>query len=286
MNVSSTVPVYRQYKPSPRLREFVEILWVQECGPTPGAPPTTVVPTGRVELIFHYGDSYVQIDGDRRDLMPRCHVVGQQKNPIILDAVGSTGIVIVRFKPWGAFSMFGDALADLNNKIVDLELLWGRRVLDELQEQLGIATTQRERAAIVDAFVVSRLLPPDADRLAVPFVSAINEKWGRGRIDAVAREFNIGRGQFYRRFSRCIGASPKQMSNVVRVQKAIACIRAGGNVHDVVGRCGYADQSHLIHDVVNHSRKRPGELVGVGASSADRFFNSADVSVFCGVTYL
>lgn len=286
MNGSSPIPVYGEFAPSAQLREFVENVWVQECDPTPDAPPTTVVPTGRVELIFHYCDPYRQLNNDNCGVMPRCHVVGQQKAPIILNALGTTGIVIVRFKPWGAFSIFGDALADINDQIVDLELLWNKCRLDDLLEQLAAAANQSARAELADAFVASHLLPQDSDRLSVASVNAINANWGRDRIDEVARHFELGRRQFNRRFTRRIGASPKQLSRVLRAQKAIASIRAGGNVHDIVDRCGYVDQSHLIHDVVSHSNRRPTALAELPSSAAHRYFNSSDIAAFCGTTYL
>jgi transcriptional regulator GlxA family with amidase domain len=100
-------------------------------------------------------------------------------------------------------------------------------------------------------------MPKSNILFTIESINTINRGWGRDSVDTVARHFELGRRQFNRRFTRSIGASPKQMSQVLRAQKAIACLRAGVDVQDVVDRCGFTDQSHLIRDVVNHSNRRP-----------------------------
>jgi AraC-like DNA-binding protein len=286
MNGSLPPPRYKQYRPSAGLRDFVEVIWVQECEAVQAGTPTTIVPTGRVELIFHYGDPFVQLQGNSEQIMARCHVVGQQKRPIVLNATGTTGIVIVRFKPWGAFTLLGNVLADINNRLVDLELIWSRIALDDLVNRLIAAPTPRTRAGIVDAFVLSQLQSHHVDGLSVESVNTINRVWGRETVTSIASHFDLGRRQFNRRFTKNIGASPKQLSRVLRAQKAIACIRAGLDVQDVIGRCGFSDQSHLIRDVVDHSNRSPAELTNLATSNACSFFNTSEVSAFCGTTYL
>jgi AraC-like DNA-binding protein len=286
MNESSQLPSYQRYAPSAALSGIVDVIWIQECGPKSGCVPTTIVPTGRVELIFHYGDPYVQYDNGDSSLMPMSHVVGQQKKPIVLSATGSTGIAIVRFTPWGAYALFGDALASINDQLVDLELLWEPQALRDLLNQLHEADDQHARARIADAFVVSRLVNARLDRLSMASINIINGSWGRRRVHEIAQQFELGRRQFTRRFTRSIGASPKQMSRVLRAQKAIACVRLGENIQNIIARCDYADQSHFVHEVADHCNRPPSELARLTASDAHRFFNSTDLAEFCGTTYL
>jgi AraC-like DNA-binding protein len=286
MNGSSSTLNYEQYRPSDELRDFVEVIWVQERDSTGISSPSTIVPTGRVELIFHYGDPFVQLTDHRAEIMARCHIVGQQKRPLTVQATGRVGIVIVRFKPWGAFTLMGDALSDINDSLIDLELIWGSRVLDVLLNRLHQAPSASVRARIVDTFVRSRIKCTEIDRLSVASINTINRGWGRDPVESVARSFDLGRRQFNRRFTRSVGASPKQLSQVLRAQKAISCLRTGIDVHEVIDRCGFTDQSHLIRDVVSHSNRRPTELTQMVSSNASRVFNSPEVSAFCGTTYL
>lgn len=285
-NGSSLAPRYEQYRPSAVLRDFVEVIWVQDCGPCAEVTPSNVVPTGRVELIFHFGDPFLQLIGNRKHVMARCHVVGQRKKPILLQSTGRTGIVIVRFRPWGAPALMGELLPELNERLVDLELIWGKQVVEDLTCRLYSAQSGSARARIVDSFLQSRIGNASVDRLSQASIGAINNGWGRETIESIARRFDLGRRQFNRRFTRSVGASPKQLSQVLRAQKAVACLRNGMGVLDVVERCGFTDQSHLIRDVVKHSDRRPGELKRMTGSAAGKFFNSSELSAFCGTTYL
>ena len=277
---------YRSYRPAPRLREIIEAIWIQESPAIPDCQPTTIVPTGRVELIFHYGEPFIQHVGGSTETMAMCHVVGQQRHPIVLNSTGKMGIAIVRFTPWGAYSLFGDALADLTGRLVDLQLIWNPGKLANLQQQLFEARNHRERAQRVEHFVTQRLFDTKLDRLSTASVHAINRSWGQRRVTEIASDFELGRRQFTRRFTRRIGASPKQVSCVLRAQKAIACVRKGIEVQDIVGRCGYADQPHFVRDITTHTGLSPSGLAALQASSAHRYFNSSDIDQFCGITYL
>jgi len=105
-------------------------------------------------------------------------------------------------------------------------------------------------------------------------------------VTALAARFGLGRRQFHRRFARAVGTGPKQLSQVLRAQKAAACLQAGIDTQQIIERCGYSDQSHFIRDVVRYCGKRPGELAALAPSSARRFFNARDVGAYCGMTYL
>ena len=277
---------YQSFRPAPQLREIIEAIWVQESPAIPDCMPTTIVPTGRVELIFHYGEPFIQHVGDDTETMAMCHVVGQQQQPIVLNSTGNTGIAIVRFTPWGAYSLFGDALADLTGRLVDLKLIWSPGKLANLQQQLLESRNHRERARRAENFVAQRLLDTKLDRLSTASVHAINRSWGQRRVTEIASEFELGRRQFTRRFTRRIGASPKQVSCVLRAQKAMACVRAGIEAQDIVGRCGYADQPHFVRDITAYTGLSPSGLAALQASSAHRYFNSSDIDQFCGMTYL
>ncbi len=285
-NGSSMMPTYSEHLPARHLRGLIETLWVQEAAPLPHAPPTTVVPTGRIELIFHYADPYRQFDAEGSHLMARCHVVGQRNWPIVLSATGTTGIVIVRFTPWGAYTLFGEQLAQICNQIVDLELIWGRECLESLMDKVASASTHSVRARTVEKFVARRISNQPIDALSMNSISALNAGWGKQRIDSLAQQFGLGRRQFNRRFKRQIGASPKQVARVLRSQKAIALLRTGSNVHDVIELCSFTDQSHLIRDIVAHSNRPPSEIVRIPESHAHRYFNDSDIGAFCGTTYL
>ncbi len=277
---------YREYTPRPELREIVESLWLQKSDAAPPSERATVLPTGRTELILHYADPFAQYRGDRVELMPLFHAVGQHNKPIHLNATGRMRIVIVRFKPSAATALFGGMLPELENRIVDLDLIWPPRHLERLGQQMVQAATDRRRIEFVQEFVLQRLLQSDQDGFCNWVLQTMRLNPGRCRVAALARMMGVSRRQLTRRFSQTVGMSPKKMLGVLRAQAAIVGLRSGSGAHDVVADCGYADQAHLIHDLAVHSGKKPGEIIRHQCSPLQRFFNTRVQNAYRGFVYL
>lgn len=277
---------YHQFKPSNCCQSIVEEIWVQESPAEPEAMPTTIPPNGRVELVIHFGDPFELITDAGPKTLTSAHITGQQHSPVSVKATGKTGVIIVRFYPWSASALMPQPLPEFTNSLVDLADVLPAKEVARLLEGVHFANTPRERAAAVDAFICDTTGGDGADLACKTSIDLMNENWGRQRIDSIAADIGLSRRQLARRFSNATGTSPKKMSRLLRAQKAITCIRNGAQVHDVVGMCGYADQSHLIHDVVAHTGKRPSELTTKKNSSLEKYFNATDASGFCGTAYL
>jgi AraC-like DNA-binding protein len=277
---------YHQFKPSNCCRSIVEEIWVQESPAEPDAMPTTIPPNGRIELVIHFGDPFELITDAGPKTLTSAHIAGQQHNPVSVKATGKTGVIIVRFYPWSASSLMSQPLPEFTDSLVDLPDVWPETTVARLKESVHSASTPRERAAAVDAFICAETEGGGADLACKTSIDLMNKNWGRQKIDSIAAIIGLSRRQLARRFSNGTGTSPKKMSRLLRAQKAITCIRNGVLVHDVVGMCGYADQSHLIHDVVTHTGKRPSELAIKKNTSLEKHFNAADANGFCGIAYL
>jgi AraC-like DNA-binding protein len=277
---------YHQFEPSGRCRPYVEKIWVQESEETPGAAPTTILPNGRIELVIHFGDPFVRLTKSGERTMTADHVVGQQHKPVAIRATGYSGVVIARFHPWGAATLIGQPLTEFGDEFVELSQVWPRQAVGQLLQSVHSSATPRQRAVAVENFIVSQLTDGKPDRACKASIDMMNASWGRHRVSSIAARLGLSRRQLNRRFSKGTGTSPKKMSQILRAQKAITCLRNGWHTHDVVAKCGYADQSHLIHGVIAHAGKRPSEIAGNQGSSLQKQFNAPDVNAFCGQAYL
>ncbi len=278
-------PFYGQFEPSPVLRDYVESIWIQESDAAPDAAPTTVLSTGRVELVFQFADPFKQLTGHRREPLPRCNIVGQNVGPITVQATGKTGFVIVRFKPWAAASLFDMALPEFENQIIDLELIWPRST-DTLINRIHLSNSHSERVLHVENFIGGEVRNSHLDHLVADAIVKMNDKWGRCRVTDIANHYEVSKRQFNRRFIRNVGSSPKRLLRVIRAQKAVACLMYGMDSQDVVCLCGYTDQSHLIRDVVALCGKRPTELRQTLDSRLRTCFNAKRINDYCGLVYL
>ena len=83
-----------------------------------------------------------------------------------------------------------------------------------------------------------------------------------------------------------IGVAPKKMSNLVRAQKALGCLRGGEADAAVASTCGYVDQAHMIREVRAFAGVTPGDVRRRLGQPLARSFNRDDLSHFYNTVYL
>ena len=103
---------YQEYLPSPQCARVVETYWVLE-GQATGSRDT-IIPDGRIELVFHYGGEFWRHSAGAPDLrQPGSLLVGQMIAPVVLAPKGGAGVAAIRLRPaaartWDQLSVDGD----------------------------------------------------------------------------------------------------------------------------------------------------------------------------------
>lgn len=130
-----------------------------------------------------------------------------------------------------------------------LDDLWGRGA-SLLRERLHHARTRPERFALLDAELSSR---PRAGWVVDPEVAwawlQITADGGRTRVGDMADRTGWSRQRLWSRFGSQIGLTPKRAAMLVRFDRAVHRLARGHTAARVAADCGYADQSHLHHEV-------------------------------------
>jgi AraC-like DNA-binding protein len=170
--------------------------------------------------------------------------------------------VQVRLSPVIARAVLGVSPADLDDNVVHLEEVWGRRA-SQIREQLNDASSWPERFALTDALLARRLQPGS------PVDPEVAWAWrrilvGRGqiRVDRLAAEVGWSRKRLWSRFHSQIGLPPKRAAKLVRFDQAAHRLAAGEDAARVAAEGGYADQSHLHRDVAAFTGTTPTTLAG------------------------
>ena len=278
---------YRRFTPHPALQHLVECLWVQESeDPAEDAQGTTVLPVGRLELLVHFWEPFERLQDGQRDPLPMAFMLGQRTRPMTVRPTGRTGLVIVGFLPWVADALLGGAANDMVDTAVPLDLLDRCRHHRTLAEQVEAAATSEQRAAVVEELLLGLLANRQPDPLAVAAVGRLDQSWGRVPIRQLARELEISRRQLQRRFRSAVGIGPKQFARLVRFQKAIGLLRGAVDWPEVIDRCGFFDQAHLIHELKAFSGHTPVEVQSRGTTPLMHTFNATVASPIYTTIYL
>ena len=240
---------YRELPPRPPLDRFLECSWfVDGDAPPPGLPPERIVPDGCPELIVHLGDRFQRVDetgGGARQ--PSSFLVGCLTRPLQVRPGGRVKTMGVRFRPYGLSAFLDVPLHELTDATTSLADLWNGEAR-RLEERLGGARTDDERARVVERFLLDRLRPPRIDAAIEECVNVILRARGQARLEPLARRTGMTLRQVERRFRDAIGVSPKSLARIVRFQEVLRRSPGEGAWAERALECGYYDQAHLLRD--------------------------------------
>lgn len=239
---------YQICTPRRALAPYVDSIWVQEDltdAASEDYRPTKVLPRGAVELLFHYRDPYMHVEGGRNEFEPKFYLSGQKTRPIEVLATGRTGIIIVNFHPWGAAPLFRFPLDEVRDSCLEMSLVMRT---DAVEDRVQEARSSDERVEIIQDFLAALVDRDRRDPLVLESVRRINRAQGNVSIGKIANELQISERQLQRRFSRGVGLGPKVFANVIRFQKAIYHKRQGKDWSEIALQCGYYDQAHFIKE--------------------------------------
>ena len=260
---------YHEILPSPRLAPYVQLVWCLELDdPTEFGPPERIAPDGILELVVHYRQPFVLRYGDGAfRAQPRSSVVSQTRRSIEIEPTGRTGLISVRFRPWGAHRFLRCPVRELADRQVAAEDVWGTAVHD-LEERLQGTAGVRNRVAEVEAFLLERLRldgTPDVE----PLVRTVWRHRGRVGMAQLAREVGSSERTLQRRFTAALGMTPKGYARLTRFLHACAVLRRGadGGLAHVGQECGYYDQAHFIADFRAFAGMTPGQFAAAAGMS-------------------
>ncbi|MER7012257.1 helix-turn-helix domain-containing protein [Saccharopolyspora sp. NPDC000359] len=170
--------------------------------------------------------------------------------------------VQVRLSPLVAPPVLGLPLSELRRDVVALDDLWGREVL-RLRERLNSARTWRERFALVGAELTARFQAGQGVDPEVAWAwQQVVASRGRVRVRELADRAGWSRQRLWSRFGAQLGLTPKRAAMLVRFDDAVHRLVRGHGPAQVAADSGYADQSHLHHDVRAFTGTTPSAAAG------------------------
>jgi AraC-like DNA-binding protein len=266
---------YREVRPSPLLARFLECFWFLSAEDAAGAPPESVLPDGCTELIVHLGEPFRRFDdAGAPEMQPGAFFVGQMTRPLVIQPSRRASTMGIRFRPGGALVFLGVPMPDLSNRVVSLDVLWGRAGRD-LEEALHEARSDTERIALAEKFLLKRLASARRDHAVEEVVRAILAARGRERVRTLPARVGLGPRQLERRFLAAVGLSPKVFSRIVRFQNLVRVARRADGWATAAAACGYFDQSHLVRDVRDFAGVSPSNLLRTAGGFSKHFVSEA-----------
>jgi AraC-like DNA-binding protein len=229
--------------------------------------PDPIVPDGCVELVFNLGDPFT--DAATGEQQPRDLLAGQMTRPVVAKPTGAVDLVGVRFRSSRAGAALRTPMWELRDRLVAASSVLSKvnHVADALREAPAAIRLDVLTRALMNAFA-----PVDEHRLSAIDQALANIEARRGNIgvDAVARRAGVSRRHLERRFQDEVGLGVKDMTRIVRLHAALACLDREPTVAgaDIAARCGYSDQAHLVRECRSFTGRTPTRFAGDRSSLA------------------
>jgi AraC-like DNA-binding protein len=274
---------YREFAPGAELRRHVRAFF--SFGPPPAAAPRACGRPITLEVLFRAGDSFCSpllADGHASlvvDLGATCHVErgwrpgGALGGHVIgaMSGVGATPVaercamVGAYFRPGCLPSLAHVAAAELTDRVVPIEDVWGasgREVAAELAALDEAARIDHLEAALLRRLHRRRESPPALEVGAVAEL-ALREP-ARMTVERLADAAGVSRQHLARVFRERVGVTPKLYCRLARFHAALAYAGRGEGARVSWARAaaalGYADQSHMIAEFREFSSLTPDRL--------------------------
>ena len=253
---------YLTHIPAPPLSHFIEWLFFYE-GYAPPHSREKRLPDGSVELLINLKEEkrilFDAADQDKNRAFERSWISGQQEGALIIDVSGESSMMGIRFRPGGAWPFFPFPMKELQNGVVELDLIWGRKV-HHLQEQLVDAVTPSHKFHLLEGFLMKwaadQLSPNPYIEFAVQALQHPDENFS---VKWLTQKTGISHKHLIRTFDKCVGLKPKMLARVFKFQKTIQLLENGQPLRwtDIAFDCGYFDQAHFIKEFHHFSGINP-----------------------------
>jgi AraC-like DNA-binding protein len=256
--------LFQSHVPPAPLGDIVQDFWLYEDYAGEHARER-ILPSGTFEMVFNLQEDELRIygpsDPDRCRRFSGALISGPYAGPFLSDTKEEAAILGVHFKPGGASAVLGLPASELANTHVDLTAIWGPGAT-ALRERLCSLRAPSERFRLVQQALLERLADlPRHHRAVRAGLELLRRTHGRARIRDIARALDLSQRRFSEVFAAEVGLTPKLFGRIQRFQHAIASSRSAAEVDwaQLAVDCGYFDQAHLIHELVELSGVSPAD---------------------------
>ncbi len=262
-------------KPSGILANYIKHYWMIETFANDGKVKERVIPTGNIDLVFHYANGLLVQKPDGTDYQQASLLIsGQSSSYVDVSSNGKIGMICVVFYPHTAGLFFDFPLKIIENKAINLRDLLKDKI-NILEDKISLANNLQSRIEAIENFLFKRLKINANKPLDVVFgaVQIINQHRGQINSAELANKLGISKKQLERKFATQIGKSPKKFIKIVRFQSVLDSAKnmTEEKLSNLAYDNGYFDQAHFIHDFKVYTGYTPKEFFKLYKGGADYY---------------
>ncbi len=239
-----------------------------------------VIPTGNIFILF-------ELDNTERNtfdnnLKPKgtfrnAWVSGTHSSYINISAIKNSEMLVVQFKPMGAYPFFGVPIHTMKDTVQQAENFFGENVL-KIRDEIIQNNNVNDKFQIVEKWLLqmrdeNKTVPQE---LVDVMIKIQNQPFSKH--NELLKDYPKTQKHLIQQFKKYSGLTPKSMHRIIRFNKLLETINKKKEIvwTDIVYETGYADQSHFIKDFQNFCGFNPSKYIKNGYNESTPNFFSLD----------
>lgn len=192
-------------------------------------------------------------------------VIGMPTRAVHFGYPRPTRSVGVHAKPWGLAPFLPMPAAELCDRPVTLEQVWGRPAVDGLRDRLASADGPGETLTLFERELMRRLRETRGLGLVGATSGVIAATGGTVAIGDLTESAGVSSTHLTQRFRQLVGVTPKRLARTHRFTAAVFAIDPARPVDwgGLAGAAGYFDQAHFGHDFRSFTGLTPTRYVEI-----------------------
>ncbi|KTD22649.1 transcriptional activator FtrA [Legionella lansingensis] len=222
--------------------------------------PYTVLPDLYVVLGFQYSGSLLLINNNQNIQLSRCGFSGLQTRPKKYQCTSAdTKTLLIKFYPWAIPCLMRESSQTLTNNAVSFGDILSVFEQERFEELLFTAPTPCELSTRLEEFFNHLRIGNIDKKVDNHFIGLIKQTMNNSCYQVKQLEEISGytTRTIERRFKELVGFSPKKFLLLKRFQLTLKYLQAGLSWEDIMEKCAYYDQSHLINSFKEFSGAPP-----------------------------
>lgn len=236
---------FEEIIPTEELRPYVKCFVVSE---NEFQNEHKVFPTAGLVIGFQYSGQLSMVKDGAVNALNAAGITGITDSYKVFSGSANIGTILVYFTETGFSHFAALPVHELFNLSVSLDDIFPEKSIDEVQERLALALTDRQRIKIVEQFLLSQLKDIERDQLIVAAVKLIYQSKGTIRIKELNEKLFISQSPFEKRFRKIVGASPKKFASIVRFNAVLDNLNTTKSLIEICHENNFFDQAHFIKD--------------------------------------
>ncbi|GAA0374976.1 helix-turn-helix domain-containing protein [Bacillus horti] len=257
--------IFKMHTPQHKeVSQYIKEIWyISQNGEDVLGMNPKMIPGGYYHMVINLGSPHFYMDRNGKSFSPKAsHINAKQNEYVTIQRKGHVEIMGIVFRPYGLYALVNMPVSELVGTVQNMEELIGNRI-GELEEQLASVTGIQEKFMLLERRLHEWISIDKPIKEEIRFaVDMIVKHKGSVSLKQVQEYVNLSERSLERYFKAYTGISPKQFSDIHRLQFALDLMR--DNSDKLVNHAlfaGYYDQAHFNRSFTKMVGSTPKEYL-------------------------